>query len=53
MKIRNLIKLLSQWDPDANVLIRVDGSIHELDNEDEHDNYNLDATEDYFILAVE
>lgn len=59
MKVKTLAALLATWPQDAEVLVRLDGSIFSTDTDQAHQDYNdLDTQEDpdapeFFILANE
>ena len=53
MKVKDLIKLLKNTNPESTVLVRVDGSIYPTDNVDEHQDYNHDNDQPtYYILTL-
>ena len=51
MKIKDLIALLQTYDPEGDVLVRLDGRILPTDNADEHSDYNDLAEKDFYVLA--
>lgn len=54
MKVSQLRALLSSYEDDADVLVRIDGSILPTDNAEEHEDYNADTgVREVFILARE
>jgi hypothetical protein len=53
MKVKDLIKLLENVDPESTVLIRDNGSILPTDNVDEHADYNHESEGEFYILASE
>jgi len=53
MKVHDLMAMLSKADPQATVLVRLDGSIFATDNVDEHQDYNAGSENEFFVLAVE
>jgi hypothetical protein len=53
MKVKDLIAMLSERNPEAKILVRMDGSIFGTDNTDEHNDYNDGSEDEFFILAVD
>jgi len=53
MKIKDLIAMLNERNPDAKVLVRMDGSIFGTGNVDEHTDYNDGSEDEFFVLAVD
>lgn len=53
MKIKDLIAMLNERNPEAKVLVRMDGSIYGTGNVDVHDDYNHECEDEFFILAVD
>lgn len=54
MKVKELLELLKNENPEAELFVRVDGTILRTDNVDEHTDYNFDgALDQYYILGVE
>jgi len=53
MRVKDLIALLNERDPEAKVLVRMDGSIFGTDNADEHGDYNHECEDEFFVLAVD
>lgn len=52
MRVKDLVELLVNLNPESKVLVRIDGSIFPTDTKEEHSDYN-DSTEEFFVLAVE
>lgn len=55
MKVKELLELLKDVDPESVVLIRDNGSISPTDNFDEHSDYNFDREGEleFYILVSE
>ena len=56
IKVKELLEILKNVNPETKVLVRFDGSIFPTDNLDEHLDYNYDTTNspgEYYILAME
>jgi hypothetical protein len=53
MRVKDLIAMLNERDPEAKVLVRMDGSIFGTDNVDEHSDYNDGSEDEFFVLAVD
>jgi hypothetical protein len=53
VKVKHLKELLSGKDPEAKVLVRMDGSIFGTDSAEEHNNYNHESECEFFVLAVD
>jgi hypothetical protein len=53
LKAKELIQILHSMNPESKILVRLDGSIFPTDNLDEHNDYNCDSPDEYYILALE
>jgi hypothetical protein len=56
IKVKELLEILKNVNPETKILVRLDGSIFPTDNLDEHLDYNHDITDsngEYYILALE
>ena len=53
MKVKELLQFLSAVDPEADILVRIDGSIYPTDNLNEHMDYNDGAEKEVFVLATD
>ena len=52
MKVIELWNLLSQWNPEAEVIVRVDGSYYPTDNKDEHGDFNDGQEPHEFVILT-
>lgn len=53
MTVRELQLLLAKRNPDAEVVVMLEGSAYKTDNNDEHVDYNSAGQQDFFVLAME
>lgn len=53
MKVKELLELLKDVDPESVVMIRDNGSILPTDTFDEHSIYNHESENEFYILASE